>query len=44
MAPINASPAPVVSMSSEGGIISDVPTSNLPHTVPTPSALSRNFG
>jgi hypothetical protein len=39
-APTNASPAPVVSISSDGGIFSDVPKYNLPHTDPTPSALN----
>lgn len=39
-APINASPAPVVSISSDGGIFSAVPIYNLPHTHPIPSALN----
>lgn len=39
-APTNASPAPVVSISSDGGIFSDVPKYNLPHTDPIPSALN----
>jgi hypothetical protein len=38
-AAINASPAPVVSISSEGGIFSAVPASNLPLIAPIPSAL-----
>ena len=39
-APINASPAPVVSISSDGGIFSAVPTYNLPYMDPIPSALN----
>lgn len=35
---MNASPAPVVSISSEGGITSAVPISSLPLTAPIPSA------
>lgn len=38
-APIKASPAPVVSTSSEGGMASAVPTSILPWTLPFPGAL-----
>lgn len=37
---MNASPAPVVSTSSDDGIFSAVPIYNLPLTVPIPSALS----
>jgi len=40
MAPINASPAPVVSISSESGIFSAVPIKNLPQTVPNPFTLN----
>ena len=39
-APVNASPAPVVSISSDGGIFSVVPKYNLPHTDPIPSAIN----
>lgn len=39
-APTNASPAPVVSTSSDGGIFSHVPKYNLPHNDPIPSALN----
>lgn len=39
-APMNASPAPVVSRSSSGGIFSAVPSNNLPLTVPIPSAFN----
>jgi len=39
-APVNASPAPVVSISSDGEIFSAVPKYNLPHTDPIPSALN----
>ena len=38
--PINASPAPVVSISSDGGTFSAVPTYNFPKTVPIPSACN----
>lgn len=40
---MNASPAPVVSMSSSEGIASAVPKSNLPLMEPTPSALILKF-
>lgn len=40
MAPMKASPAPVVSTSSEGGIFSAVPINNRPLTVPMPLALN----
>lgn len=40
MAPINASPAPVVSISSESGIFSAVPIKNLPRSVPIPFAFN----
>ena len=43
-APMNASPAPVVSTSSPGGITSAVPRSNLPLIEPTPSPLILKFG
>lgn len=39
-APINASPAPVVSISSDGGMLSAVPMYNFPLTVPIPSAFN----
>jgi hypothetical protein len=41
---MNASPAPVVSTSSPGGITSAVPRSNLPLIEPTPSAIILKFG
>ena len=37
---MNASPAPVVSTSSSGGIFSAVPRNNLPLSVPIPLAFS----
>ena len=40
IAPMNASPAPVVSTSSEPGIFSAVPKNSLPQTVPTPLACN----
>jgi hypothetical protein len=42
--PMNASPAPVVSMSSSGGITLALPSSKLPLIMdPTPSALILKF-